>query len=196
MEKHGSSCFVWSQLAPPPSSLFAFSPQLLETKSTDRKQTLLHYISNVVKEKYQHVSLFYNELHYVEKAAAGTVTLLCLVSGGGMRAVRGTSRHTVRARAVGALLGGELFRLWVQALAQQERCSIFVLFPSVSWKCPLGREGAAEGPGSDKARVHHAWPQHDAEGVHSEQRREAKETAGWCQNSPGISLFSGFGERV
>lgn len=95
MEKHGSSCFVWSQLAPPPSGLFAFSPQLLETKSTDRKQTLLHYISNVVKEKYQHVSLFYNELHYVEKAAAGTVTLLCLVSGGGMRAMRGTSRHTV-----------------------------------------------------------------------------------------------------
>ncbi|NXB85709.1 FMNL2 protein, partial [Vidua chalybeata] len=45
---------------------------LLETKSTDRKQTLLHYISNVVKEKYQHVALFYNELHYVEKAAAGT----------------------------------------------------------------------------------------------------------------------------
>ncbi|NXJ70199.1 FMNL2 protein, partial [Rostratula benghalensis] len=43
---------------------------LLETKSTDRKQTLLHYISNVVKEKYHHVSLFYNELHYVEKAAA------------------------------------------------------------------------------------------------------------------------------
>uniref|UniRef100_A0A670IJQ8 Formin like 2 n=1 Tax=Podarcis muralis TaxID=64176 RepID=A0A670IJQ8_PODMU len=43
---------------------------LLDTKSTDRKQTLLHYISNVVREKYQQVSLFYNELHYVEKAAA------------------------------------------------------------------------------------------------------------------------------
>uniref|UniRef100_A0A670YPZ4 Formin like 2 n=1 Tax=Pseudonaja textilis TaxID=8673 RepID=A0A670YPZ4_PSETE len=43
---------------------------LLDTKSTDRKQTLLHYISNVVKEKYQQVCLFYNELHYVEKAAA------------------------------------------------------------------------------------------------------------------------------
>uniref|UniRef100_A0A2K5LLE8 Formin like 2 n=2 Tax=Cercopithecinae TaxID=9528 RepID=A0A2K5LLE8_CERAT len=43
---------------------------LLDTKSTDRKQTLLHYISNVVKEKYHQVSLFYNELHYVEKAAA------------------------------------------------------------------------------------------------------------------------------
>ncbi|KAG5283286.1 hypothetical protein AALO_G00040410 [Alosa alosa] len=43
---------------------------LLDTKSTDRKLTLLHYIANVVKEKYQQVALFYNELHYVEKAAA------------------------------------------------------------------------------------------------------------------------------
>lgn len=98
---------------PPPNNLFAFSPQLLETKSTDRKQTLLHYISNVVKEKYQHVSLFYNELHYVEKAAAGTVTLLSLMSGGGMHAMQGTSQHTM-----GSLLGGELFKL--QAVAQQE----------------------------------------------------------------------------
>lgn len=47
------------------------SPQLLDTKSTDRKITLLHYIANVVREKYSQVSLFYNELHYVEKAAAG-----------------------------------------------------------------------------------------------------------------------------
>uniref|UniRef100_A0A8C1YML0 Formin-like 2a n=1 Tax=Cyprinus carpio TaxID=7962 RepID=A0A8C1YML0_CYPCA len=43
---------------------------LLDTKSTDRKMTLLHYIANVVKDKYQQVSLFYNELNYVEKAAA------------------------------------------------------------------------------------------------------------------------------
>ncbi|KAJ4918914.1 hypothetical protein JOQ06_003373 [Pogonophryne albipinna] len=43
---------------------------LLETKSTDRKQTLLHYIANVVREKYPTKSLFYNELHYVDKAAA------------------------------------------------------------------------------------------------------------------------------
>ncbi|KAJ8253329.1 hypothetical protein GJAV_G00211690 [Gymnothorax javanicus] len=43
---------------------------LLETKSTDRTMTLLHYIANVVKDKYQQVCLFYNELHYVEKAAA------------------------------------------------------------------------------------------------------------------------------
>uniref|UniRef100_A0A3P8X7J6 Formin-like 2b n=1 Tax=Esox lucius TaxID=8010 RepID=A0A3P8X7J6_ESOLU len=43
---------------------------LLETKTTDRKLTLLHYIANVVREKYPGVALFYNELHYVEKAAA------------------------------------------------------------------------------------------------------------------------------
>ncbi|XP_067116311.1 formin-like protein 2 isoform X2 [Osmerus mordax] len=43
---------------------------LLETKTTDRKLTLLHYIANVVREKYPTVALFYNELHYVEKAAA------------------------------------------------------------------------------------------------------------------------------
>uniref|UniRef100_A0A671QPJ4 Formin-like protein 2 n=1 Tax=Sinocyclocheilus anshuiensis TaxID=1608454 RepID=A0A671QPJ4_9TELE len=43
---------------------------LLDTKSTDRKITLLHYIANVAKDKYQQVSLFYNELNYVEKAAA------------------------------------------------------------------------------------------------------------------------------
>lgn len=51
--------------------VFLLSFQLLDTKSTDRKLTLLHYIANVVKEKYAQVSLFYNELHYVEKAAAG-----------------------------------------------------------------------------------------------------------------------------
>uniref|UniRef100_A0A672S219 Formin like 2 n=1 Tax=Sinocyclocheilus grahami TaxID=75366 RepID=A0A672S219_SINGR len=43
---------------------------LLDTKSTDRKITLLHYIANIVKDKYQQVSLFYNEMNYVEKAAA------------------------------------------------------------------------------------------------------------------------------
>lgn len=48
-----------------------FCVQLLETKSTDRSQTLLHYIANMVREKYPAVSPFYNELHYVDKAAAG-----------------------------------------------------------------------------------------------------------------------------
>uniref|UniRef100_A0A4W6G178 Formin-like 2b n=1 Tax=Lates calcarifer TaxID=8187 RepID=A0A4W6G178_LATCA len=51
---------------------------LLETKSTDRKQTLLNYIANVVREKYPTVSLFYNELHYVDKAAAVSLeNVLC-----------------------------------------------------------------------------------------------------------------------
>uniref|UniRef100_A0A8D3C185 Formin-like protein 2 n=1 Tax=Scophthalmus maximus TaxID=52904 RepID=A0A8D3C185_SCOMX len=51
---------------------------LLDTKSTDRKQTLLHYIANVVREKYSAVSLFFNELHYVDKAAAVSLeNVLC-----------------------------------------------------------------------------------------------------------------------
>ena len=54
-----------------------FLLQLLETKTTDRKLTLLHYIANVVREKYPTVALFYNELHYVEKAAAGECVCSC-----------------------------------------------------------------------------------------------------------------------
>ncbi|XP_068612349.1 formin-like protein 2 [Brachionichthys hirsutus] len=51
---------------------------LLDTKSTDRKQTLLHYISNVVRDKFPAVSPFYNELHYVDKAAAVSLeNVLC-----------------------------------------------------------------------------------------------------------------------
>ncbi|XP_040008001.1 formin-like protein 3 isoform X4 [Xiphias gladius] len=43
---------------------------LLDTKSTDRKMTLLHYIALIVKEKYSELANFYNELHFVDKAAA------------------------------------------------------------------------------------------------------------------------------
>ncbi|XP_058869056.1 formin-like protein 3 isoform X5 [Acipenser ruthenus] len=43
---------------------------LLDTKSTDRKLTLLHYIALVVKEKYPEISAFWNELHFIDKAAA------------------------------------------------------------------------------------------------------------------------------
>uniref|UniRef100_H3CZ36 Formin-like 2b n=1 Tax=Tetraodon nigroviridis TaxID=99883 RepID=H3CZ36_TETNG len=51
---------------------------LLETKSTDRSQTLLHYIANMVRDKYPAVSPFYNELHYVDKAAAVSLeNVLC-----------------------------------------------------------------------------------------------------------------------
>ncbi|XP_051962120.1 formin-like protein 3 isoform X2 [Xyrauchen texanus] len=55
-------------------SVYGFKLQsldlLLETKSTDRKMTLLHYIALVVKEKYPKLATFYNELHFVDKAAA------------------------------------------------------------------------------------------------------------------------------
>ncbi|KAL7991233.1 hypothetical protein Chor_014970 [Crotalus horridus] len=43
---------------------------LLDTKSTDRKLTLLHFIAMMVKEKYPELSTFWQELHFVEKAAA------------------------------------------------------------------------------------------------------------------------------
>ncbi|XP_057673867.1 formin-like protein 1 isoform X2 [Corythoichthys intestinalis] len=44
---------------------------LLETKSTDRTQTLLHFITNIVYEKYPDLVNFHTELHFVEKAALG-----------------------------------------------------------------------------------------------------------------------------
>ncbi|XP_041122582.1 formin-like protein 1 isoform X2 [Polyodon spathula] len=43
---------------------------LLDTKSTDRKQTLLHFIVNIIQEKYPELSSFHTELHFVDKAAA------------------------------------------------------------------------------------------------------------------------------
>lgn len=45
--------------------------KLLDTKSTDRKLTLLHFIAMMVKEKYPELNNFWQELHFVEKAAAG-----------------------------------------------------------------------------------------------------------------------------
>lgn len=50
---------------------FLSAEKLLDTKSTDRKMTLLHYIALIVKEKYSELANFYNELHFVNKAAAG-----------------------------------------------------------------------------------------------------------------------------
>ncbi|KAM4691936.1 formin-like protein 1 [Rhinophrynus dorsalis] len=46
---------------------------LLETKSTDRKQTLLHYLVRVINEKYPQLSTFHSDLHFLDKAA--TVSL-------------------------------------------------------------------------------------------------------------------------
>nr|XP_046272579.1 formin-like protein 1 [Scatophagus argus] len=42
---------------------------LLETKSTDRSQTLLHFITAIIQEKYSDLANFHTELHFVDKAA-------------------------------------------------------------------------------------------------------------------------------
>lgn len=42
---------------------------LLDTKSTDRRQTLLHYIVGIIQEKYPELQSFYSELHFLDKAA-------------------------------------------------------------------------------------------------------------------------------
>lgn len=65
----GSSC--GTQVFRPVALPFAPLDQLLDTKSTDRKMTLLHFIALTVKEKYPDLANFWHELHFVEKAAAG-----------------------------------------------------------------------------------------------------------------------------
>lgn len=45
--------------------------QLLEMKSTDRKQTLLHYLVKVIAEKYPQLSGFHSDLHFLDKAGSG-----------------------------------------------------------------------------------------------------------------------------
>uniref|UniRef100_A0AAY3ZZS3 FMNL2 protein n=1 Tax=Denticeps clupeoides TaxID=299321 RepID=A0AAY3ZZS3_9TELE len=44
---------------------------LLDTKSTDRKQTLLHFIVSIIQEKYPQLQTFYTELRFVDKASLG-----------------------------------------------------------------------------------------------------------------------------
>lgn len=57
------------------ASFFPLS-QLLDTKSTDRKQTLLHFIVDIIKEKYPELQTFYTELHFLDKAALGMHTVI------------------------------------------------------------------------------------------------------------------------
>ncbi|NXR13855.1 FMNL1 protein, partial [Semnornis frantzii] len=45
---------------------------LLEMKSTDRKQTLLHYLVRVITEKYPELVGFHTELHFLDKAGTGS----------------------------------------------------------------------------------------------------------------------------
>ncbi|XP_016383069.1 LOW QUALITY PROTEIN: formin-like protein 1 [Sinocyclocheilus rhinocerous] len=42
---------------------------LLDTKSTDRTQTLMHFIANMVQDKYPELAGFHTELRFVDKAA-------------------------------------------------------------------------------------------------------------------------------
>ncbi|KAJ8364623.1 hypothetical protein SKAU_G00134540 [Synaphobranchus kaupii] len=42
---------------------------LLDTKSTDRRQTLLHFIVSIIQQKYPELQAFHTELHFVDKAA-------------------------------------------------------------------------------------------------------------------------------
>ncbi|KAM8815597.1 formin-like protein 1 isoform 2-T3 [Rhynchonycteris naso] len=51
---------------------------LLEMKSTDRKQTLLHYLVKVITEKYPQLTGFHSELHFLDKA--GSVSLDSLLA--------------------------------------------------------------------------------------------------------------------
>uniref|UniRef100_A0A3Q0S062 FH2 domain-containing protein n=1 Tax=Amphilophus citrinellus TaxID=61819 RepID=A0A3Q0S062_AMPCI len=46
---------------------------LLDTKSTDRKQTLLHFIVSIIQENYPELQSFYTELHFLDKAALVSV---------------------------------------------------------------------------------------------------------------------------
>lgn len=46
-------------------------------KSTDRKQTLLHYIVRVIQEKYPDLTGFSNELHFLDKAGSGMELKKC-----------------------------------------------------------------------------------------------------------------------
>uniref|UniRef100_A0A668SI93 FH2 domain-containing protein n=1 Tax=Oreochromis aureus TaxID=47969 RepID=A0A668SI93_OREAU len=46
---------------------------LLDTKSTDRKQTLMHFIVNIIQEKYPELQSFHTELHFLDKASLVSV---------------------------------------------------------------------------------------------------------------------------
>lgn len=56
--------------------------QLLEMKSTDRKQTLLHYLVKVIAEKYPQLTGFHSDLHFLDKAGSGRGYISPWVRGG------------------------------------------------------------------------------------------------------------------
>lgn len=111
---------------------FAPLDQLLDTKSTDRKMTLLHFIALTVKEKYPDLANFWHELHFVEKAAAGESP--------------GQSPEAMRRRTLGCLsfwlffLTLQSFPLGPWAGATPERA--FLQAPCPTRLCPPGCYGS------------------------------------------------------
>ncbi|XP_045442130.1 formin-like protein 1 isoform X1 [Pipistrellus kuhlii] len=65
---------------------------LLEMKSTDRKQTLLHYLVKVIAEKYPQLTGFHSDLHFLDKA--GSVSLDSIL--GDVRALQRGLEQTQR----------------------------------------------------------------------------------------------------
>lgn len=52
--------------------LIFYLSQLRDTKSTDLKQTLLHFLAEMCQEQYPEIMGFTDELIHVEKASRGT----------------------------------------------------------------------------------------------------------------------------
>ena len=63
------------------SHWYDFFFQLLDTKSCDKKMTLLHFITQTVKEKFPELLNLENELRYIDKAATGNKQLIFILNG-------------------------------------------------------------------------------------------------------------------
>eukprot|EP00069_Balaena_mysticetus_P018364 bmy_11365T0 len=72
---------------------------LLEMKSTDRKQTLLHYLVKVIAEKYPQLTGFHSDLHFLDKAGSGM--------GGGRGSALGTDTGWEKAAGPQEVTGRE-----------------------------------------------------------------------------------------
>uniref|UniRef100_A0A8C6IPA1 FH2 domain-containing protein n=1 Tax=Melopsittacus undulatus TaxID=13146 RepID=A0A8C6IPA1_MELUD len=158
---------------------------LLDTKSTDRKMTLLHFIALTVREKYPELATFWQELHFVEKAAAVSLENVLLdvkELGRGMELLRrecGLHEHSVL-RGFLASSEGKLERLQRDARTAEDAYNTVVRYfgespkttpPSVffpvfvrfirSYKVRLGQEaGEGEcGGGTQRGPPHPGHPQ-------------------------------------
>uniref|UniRef100_A0A3Q4IG78 FH2 domain-containing protein n=1 Tax=Neolamprologus brichardi TaxID=32507 RepID=A0A3Q4IG78_NEOBR len=67
--------------------------ELLDTKSTDRKQTLMHFIVNIIQERYPELQSFHTELHFLDKAALVSVDSILQDLQALQRGMEGTKRE-------------------------------------------------------------------------------------------------------